>query len=137
MHMNAENEAEAPNALCAMQLRTPDASFPVRADIFPDTVSVEEQDPFTLYCAHSLAGLLAARAEDWISAGESLAALRRLASGRENEDLSWGDAVPFLEAVPREAGDVYRSVIEFASRITPNIEDADFRRRANSVGKQP
>jgi hypothetical protein len=96
----------------------------------------DDDDPFTLYCAHCLAGLLAAREEDWNSAGESLVALRRLANDRKNGDLSWGDAVPFLEAVPRESEDLYQSAIEFASLITPNIEDADFRRRANSVGKQ-
>jgi hypothetical protein len=98
--------------------------------------AANEDDPFTLYNAHCLAGLLAVRAEDWDAAGESLAALRSLADDRTTENLSWGDAVLFLEAVPPEAGDIYESGIEFASRIASKIEDADFRDRANPISKR-
>lgn len=90
-----------------------------------------ERDTATLYSAHSLAGLLAARVGDSLKAKEALSALRQLLASEG--EISWGDAVTFLESIRTRMPGLNDAAIDLAGRIAPKIEDVEFRSRAEAV----
>jgi hypothetical protein len=97
--------------------------------------ATQESDYLALYSAHSFLGLLAARADDWDVAEESLNALRYLLKEHGAQQMSWGDAVAFLEEASRHSGSLGQSVASFAALLALKIEDADFRHRATIISE--
>jgi hypothetical protein len=90
-----------------------------------------ERDTATLYSAHSLAGLLAARVGDSLKAKEALSALRQLLASEG--EISWGDAVTFLESIRTGVPGLNDAAMDLAGRIASKIEDVEFRSRAEAV----
>jgi hypothetical protein len=94
-----------------------------------------EKEWCILYSANAVSGLAAENIGDRTAVISALDAMEALIG--KHEDISFGDAVPFLEAVSRSGYEAGPKARHLAGLIAPLIEDQEFRDRAERVARLP
>lgn len=87
-----------------------------------------EKEWSVLFSANAVRGLAAERIGDRTAVIIALDAIEPLLG--KHEDISYGDAVPFLEAVSKPGGEAVSKARHLAGLIAPLIDDREFRNRA-------
>jgi len=94
--------------------------------------AIEESDLSTIYSASALGGLIAAQDGDEVATRAAMDRIENLIDAADGT-ICYGDAVAFFESLIKIGGDIAAKAKKLAQRIVPNIEDADFRARAEAV----
>lgn len=92
-----------------------------------------EKEWGVLFSANVIRGLAAKHAGDRTAIIAALDAIEPLIG--KHEDISYGDVVPFLEAMSKSGDEAASKARQLAGLIAPLIEDKEFRNRAEQISR--